>query len=547
MSLNYEGVTIADTLTVGPKGHILMSGIGQLLTDNGTQTVVLNAPVSSLTESIISGQILTTDSTAGLKWNSIAGNNSSTTGVPVYASTGYTTATGTTLNFNTISPASSKITVTQGTDTVDIDVDPTNIPINTVGTPTANVNMGGTYTITNLPTPVNSSDAANKGYVDSTATGLDVKLSCYVASTGDFSTMGINVTAETSTTITGTLTTSGSFTVDGITLTATNNNNTRILLKNISASPLSSAYNGIYTFNISSTTVIFTRTSDFDSSSNILPGSFTFIEAGTKNVATGWILVTQSPIAVGTTNLDFTQFSATGVLTAGDGINITGNQISVNALSSALINASAASLKFNSGTTSGYPLLSSGTTTTEPTYGQLSLTSATGAVTGILPVTNGGTGSSSFTTNTVVQVGTNGNLISTNINPSNIQTIISSTVNTTSSNVASTPATLFTISNNSTNSSNMYEFNIVAIGTDSASVTAGYGGGWNYKSIFVNIGGTVTKLGESKIYNSKDATWGVQTVVSGTSPQNILVQVYQNSTSTQTVDWYGTYTITSTN
>jgi hypothetical protein len=39
---------------------------------------------------------------------------------------------------------------------------------------------------------------------------------------------------------------------------------------------------------------------------------FTFIEEGTANADTGWVLSTNQPITVGTTSITFTQFSGTG-------------------------------------------------------------------------------------------------------------------------------------------------------------------------------------------------------------------------------------------
>lgn len=180
--------------------------------------------------------------------------------------------------------------------------------------------------ITNLATPTTSTDAATKAYVDSTTSGLDVKQSVRVA-----------------TTVAGTLATSfeNGDTIDGITL-ATGN---RILIKN----QATGSENGIYTVNASGAP---TRATDFDTDAEVTAGAFTFVEQGTVNSDTGWVLSTDNPIVVGTTSLTFTQFSSAGVITAGAGLTQSGNIFNVVAADTS-ITVNADDLLVNLNTTGG--------------------------------------------------------------------------------------------------------------------------------------------------------------------------------------------------
>jgi hypothetical protein len=58
-------------------------------------------------------------------------------------------------------------------------------------------------------------------------------------------------------------------------------------------------------------------------------GMFCFVTEGATNADSGWVLTTNDPITLGTTNLAFTQFSGAGQIADGDGIAKSGNTISV--------------------------------------------------------------------------------------------------------------------------------------------------------------------------------------------------------------------------
>jgi hypothetical protein len=146
--------------------------------------------------------------------------------------------------------------------------------------PTAAVSMN-TQRIINLAAPTADNDAARKIDVDSARSGLDVKVSCRVATTAN-------------------ITLSGPQTIDGISVVAGD----RVLVKN----QTTAAQNGIYVCAAGA----WTRATDADSDAEVTAGMFTFIEEGTTNADTGWVLSTNQPITVGTTSLAFTQFSGAG-------------------------------------------------------------------------------------------------------------------------------------------------------------------------------------------------------------------------------------------
>jgi hypothetical protein len=97
----------------------------------------------------------------------------------------------------------------------------------------------------------------------------------------------------------------------------------RILVKN----EANAAHNGIY--DRTSTTVL-TRSTDFDTPAEMAGGDFTFVTAGTLYDNTGWVM-TDPVTTVGTTNVNWVQFSGAGTYTAGTGLTLTGSQFSVNA------------------------------------------------------------------------------------------------------------------------------------------------------------------------------------------------------------------------
>ncbi len=166
--------------------------------------------------------------------------------------------------------------------------------------PTGSVSLNS-QTITNLGSPVNASDAATKSFVESTAQGLDVKDSCVAATTA-------NITISTAL--------NNGDTLDGVTLST----NDRVLVKDQSTS----SENGIYVVGSSPA-----RAADLAAGADAA-GMFTFIEQGTTNADNGFVCTSNKGSAVvGTNNLAYAQFSGAGSVTAGDGLDKSGNTMSV--------------------------------------------------------------------------------------------------------------------------------------------------------------------------------------------------------------------------
>lgn len=91
-------------------------------------------------------------------------------------------------------------------------------------------------------------------------------------------------------------------------------------------------YNGLYivtTVGDGSNPWVLTRATDADTSAELPSGSQWWTTSGTANGGSSWILTTPDPITLDTTALTFVQNGGTQNITAGNGIDKTGNVVSV--------------------------------------------------------------------------------------------------------------------------------------------------------------------------------------------------------------------------
>jgi hypothetical protein len=173
----------------------------------------------------------------------------------------------------------------------------------TGGTMAGAINMGSTtgadgFNITGLKTPANALDAATKGYVDATRSGLDVKDSVRVATTAN-------------------ITLSSTQTIDTVAVIAGD----RVLVKN----QTNNTENGIWVVAAGA----WARAADA-SQGTLSSGAFTFVESGSAAQAdSGWVMTTDGTITIGTSPIAWSQFSGAGQIDAGAGLTKTGNTIDV--------------------------------------------------------------------------------------------------------------------------------------------------------------------------------------------------------------------------
>ena len=240
-------------------------------------------------------------------------------------------------------------------------------------------------------TPTADNHATSKAYVDSVATGLDVKDSVRAASTGD-----ITVSAPGAS-------------IDGVALAQGD----RVLLKD----QVTQSQNGIYIFNTASTTL--TRAADMNESGEFV-GAFFFVEEGTQNSDQGFVCTTDGTVTVDTTAITFSQFTGTGQISPGAGLSKSGNQIDVNVDDTFIKIDSNDDLTIKGTATTGEVLQSDGNGGVS--YGTVNLAS-TNSVSGILPLANGGLGTEAATTSGKATARTNlglGSMATQNSNNVNI-------------------------------------------------------------------------------------------------------------------------------
>ena len=190
------------------------------------------------------------------------------------------------------------------------------INLSALAIPLADVSFNG-YKITNVATPTTSTDAANKGYVDAAVEGLTWKTAANL-----FSTVNVALTGATNT-----------LNIDTYGNLTSADSGYRIVLSN----QTDDTEDGIYVYTDNGTNYTLTRSADA-STFQELEGATIYILEGTTKAGTSW---TQSNhYLTSFAGQTWVQLAGPGVFTAGDGIDITANEISAVANTGITVTAS---------------------------------------------------------------------------------------------------------------------------------------------------------------------------------------------------------------
>lgn len=250
--------------------------------------------------------------------------------------------------------------------------------------------------------PSNALDLVNKQYVDNIASGINAHDAVIAATTTALTATYSNGTSGVGATLTNSGT-QAALVIDNVSLASGD----RVLVKNQGTT----FQNGIYsvtTVGTVSTNWVLTRTSDYDQSvaGEVAAGDTTFVVAPAAqfsttptNQNTGWTMNSPGTISIGSSAITFAQSSGSGTVTAGTGISVSGNQVSVD--SSVLTTTSTQTGITNKTFTS--PAVTTSLTTGSSSFDLINTTATTVNFAGAATTLNLGTGS--FSTLRTINIG----------------------------------------------------------------------------------------------------------------------------------------------
>jgi hypothetical protein len=261
--------------------------------------------------------------------------------------------------------------------------------------------------------PTLALQAVTKQYVDSAvATGFVVHAAVRAATITNLATVYNNGSSGVGATLTAD--TNRQFnTLDGASVTV----GQRVLIKD----QTNGYENGAYTLTSNGSTGVspwvLTRATDFDvvGAGEVANNAYFYVQAGTVNAGSSWVLNQLAAITIGTTNLPFDLFASSLVYTGGTNIDVTGQVISLTGTVAATnggtgtATVTTGDLLYGSATNTwsklplgvAYKSLIVNASGTQVEWNAIPL-NQTAAVSGTLGTANGGTGLNSYTSGGVV-------------------------------------------------------------------------------------------------------------------------------------------------
>lgn len=256
---------------------------------------------------------------------------------------------------------------------------------------------GGTMTgALKVLAPVADDDAVNKKYADSVALGYTFHVSCATGSNSNVEGTyqdGSGDSKGVGATFTLTADTGNTTQIGGLTL----RQDMRVMLVGQTDAKQNGCYK-VTTFPGEATgQVVLTRADDFDGDPEISYNGATFLITHGDLRGTSWRLVNTGNITFGTDEINFVQISAPNEYSAGAGISIEANEVSVK--QGATVQVIGGNLEVASGSSNQGKVLVAQGDGTAAVWQDLDLSTA---VSGTLPVTSGGTGVTELPANQLV-------------------------------------------------------------------------------------------------------------------------------------------------
>jgi hypothetical protein len=308
------------TLTAPATSATLTIANGSTLATTGAFVTTLNSTANTTVTLPTSGTLATLAGTETFTGKTISGANNTLTNIA-----------NTSLTYSSVTIGSTTValgaTSTSLAGVTELTVDNLNLNGNTLSSLDANGNIiispngsgavdVANHRITGVAAPVNSTDAANKAYVDNAVSGLDWK-----AAANLLATTNVALTGSTNTLI-----------IDGHAALGTAHVGYRLLL----TGQTTAADNGVYNYTDNGTTYALVRSADADTYQELV-GSSVYIMEGLNYAKTGWVQTNHYLTSF--SGQVWTQFSGAGAYVAGNGLTLNGTTFDVGAGLGITVNA----------------------------------------------------------------------------------------------------------------------------------------------------------------------------------------------------------------